>query len=458
MTSHAATRTRQAAQRTSVRRLHAAGRHAAPPLRCDPVRAPARRSRANLSLPVEPALAPRVVAVWHRLTVAARGWQYAASAEASGSRDLRLDLLRGFCVFAMLVDHLGGDSWLYAVTGGNRFYVSAAEGFVFLSGLVVGQVYRRKIERDGLASAMLHALRRARTLWLTTSVLTLAFATLFLYSNLSLWVDRTYGLGVDDLTDLVVGAITLHFTYQGTDILGIYAFLMLATPFSLLMLTSGRGRWLLFLAWGWWLAYQIAPGEATLRWRVQNSENFPLAAWQVLFTTGMALGYHRAAVAAWARPRVWLRLTVVASAVLLMAVLVFVFNSSGQASELGGFSVSFSDGASPGIADALFAKPPLRPARLVAFAAAAAIAFAVATYGWQPLRRALGWLLLPLGRRALYGFIMQFPLILLTYNLAPLVLGGDEPSVFVGTLQQLLVLAVLWGMVKRQVLFRIVPS
>ena len=33
-------------------------------------------------------------------------WTYAAES----SRDLRLDLLRGFCVFAMIADHVGGDS------------------------------------------------------------------------------------------------------------------------------------------------------------------------------------------------------------------------------------------------------------------------------------------------------------------------------------------------------------
>ena len=56
-------------------------------------------------------------------------------------RDPRLDLLRGFCVFAMIVDHIGGSSWLYALTGGNRGPITAAEGFVFLSGLVLGTLY-----------------------------------------------------------------------------------------------------------------------------------------------------------------------------------------------------------------------------------------------------------------------------------------------------------------------------
>ncbi|MGE3272240.1 MAG: OpgC domain-containing protein, partial [Chloroflexota bacterium] len=64
-------------------------------------------------------------------------------------RDPRLDLLRGFCVFAMVVDHIGGTSWLYALTGGNTGPVTAAEGFVFLSGLVLGMVSRRRVVRDG---------------------------------------------------------------------------------------------------------------------------------------------------------------------------------------------------------------------------------------------------------------------------------------------------------------------
>ena len=52
----------------------------------------------------------------------------------AGSRDLRLDLLRGYAVFAMVIDHVAGASPLYLLSGGNRFSTSAAEGFVFLSG------------------------------------------------------------------------------------------------------------------------------------------------------------------------------------------------------------------------------------------------------------------------------------------------------------------------------------
>src|SRR6266853_2286978 len=130
----------------------------------------------------------------------------------------------------MLVYHFGGDSWLYAITGGNRFYVSAAEGFIFISGFVMGQAYRNKRDKSGLPAAMSEALRRARTLYLATVTLTLIFSALYLYTDIALWTGRDFGLGIDSLQELVVATLTLHYTYHGTDILAMYTLLLLAAP------------------------------------------------------------------------------------------------------------------------------------------------------------------------------------------------------------------------------------
>ena len=90
------------------------------------------------------------VALRQWLVECLRAVAYAAAPEASGKRDLRIDLLRGICVFVMIVDHVGGEqSWFYALTGGNRFFVSAAEGFVLLSGLSMGMVHANTISREG---------------------------------------------------------------------------------------------------------------------------------------------------------------------------------------------------------------------------------------------------------------------------------------------------------------------
>src|SRR5947207_8774891 len=222
-----------------------------------------------------------------------RSWTYYRTADAADRRDLRVDLLRGFCIFAMVVDHFGGESWLYAITGGNRFYVSAAEGFIFISGFVMGQAYRRKRDRSGLIAAMSDALIRARTLYLATVALTLIFSILYLYTDIALWTGRDFGLGIDSLAEIAVGALTLHYTYHGTDILAMYTLLILVAPFILLLLSVGEWYWVLGVSWLWWLAYQVFPEEASLPWYIRHGENFPIAAWQVLFITGYVLGFFR---------------------------------------------------------------------------------------------------------------------------------------------------------------------
>src|SRR5687767_11168856 len=97
---------------------------------------------------------------------------------AEAGRDLRIDLLRGYCVLAMVVDHIAGRSLLYPLTGGNRFYTSAAEAFIFISGLVMGLVYRRLVERDGLGFSLRRAIERSVTLYLVTITLSLLFIPL----------------------------------------------------------------------------------------------------------------------------------------------------------------------------------------------------------------------------------------------------------------------------------------
>src|SRR5206468_6643098 len=106
-------------------------------------------------------------------------------------------------------------------------------------------------------------------------------------------------LGIDSLQEITVAALTLHYTYHGTDILAMYTLLLLAAPLMLLMLSIGQWYWVLIPAWLWWLAYQFYPEEASLPWYIRHGENFPLAAWQVLFVTGYVLGFFRDVIGVW---------------------------------------------------------------------------------------------------------------------------------------------------------------
>ncbi|MBV9329432.1 MAG: OpgC domain-containing protein [Chloroflexi bacterium] len=379
-----------------------------------------------------------------------RALSYYSTADFGDRRDLRVDLLRGFCIFAMVVDHFGGDSWLYAITGGNRFYVSAAEGFIFISGFIMGQAYRAKRDRAGLQGAMGDALRRARTLYLATVAMTLIFSALFLYTDITLWTSRDFGLGIDSWQEIVVAALTLHYTYHGTDILAMYTILLMVAPLILLMLSIGDWWMVLIPSWLLWLAYQVYPEEAAVPWYIRHGENFPIAAWQVLFVTGHVLGFYRGALTAWLEHFRRLRVFGVALGVAVTLGLI----SLAWGAEYGFFDID------PNVLDESFFKVPLRPARIIAFLSVAIVAYTCATYLWVPMRRALGWLMLPLGQAALYCYIVHFFLIVLVYNLAPMLalLPGEPPEQVLTTLLQVAVVLLLWGLVRKRVLFGVVPN
>jgi hypothetical protein len=397
-----------------------------------------------------PVARPASAAPSVRLLERLRGLSYYRSADLASKRDLRVDLLRGFCIFAMVVDHFGGDSWLYAITGGNRFYVSAAEGFIFISGFIMGQAYRAKRDRSGLPAAMGEALRRARTLYLATVALTLIFSALFLYTDIALWTGRDFGLGIDSWQEIGVAALTLHYTYHGTDILAMYTLLLLIAPLLLLLLSIGEWYMVLIPSWLLWLAYQIYPEEAAIPWYIRHGENFPLAAWQVLFVTGHVLGFHRDALARWLRR--FRRVRVVAVALGVAATVALI--SLAWGADNGFFDLD------PNVLNETFFKVPLRPWRVLAFLSVAIVAYTSATYLWLPIRRAVGWLMLPLGQAALYSYIVHFFLILLVYNLAPLLaaIPGEAPDELLTSLLQIAVVLLLWTLVRRRFLFGIIPN
>lgn len=280
-------------------------------------------------------------------------------------------------------------------------------------------------------------------MYLATVGMTLIFSGLRLYTDFALWVPRGVPAG-DSLPDLILSSITLHHTYHGTDILAMYVFCLVAAVGGLAMLSNGRWRWVLAASWLVWLAYQLMPEKMLLPWYIRNSENFPLAAWQVLFMTGLVIGFHRKRLAVWFERRPRARLALVGVAIVLSIVAVWSFHVFGES--------TMPD---------LFAKVPLRPARLIGFGAAAVLAYALATSAWVPLRKAIGWLLLPLGQHALYSYVVHFFVMVLMINMLA---GGAWPElgwlspVLIGTTLQLGLVFAVWSMVRRNILFGFVPN
>src|SRR5215831_17597074 len=89
-------------------------------------------------------------------------------------RDHSIDLLRGFFICIVIVDHIGWfPSAFEVVSGRGGLFASAAEGFLLISGVLVGQIRGGEVKSGRFGVAAWRCLRRAGVLALWTAIVTL---------------------------------------------------------------------------------------------------------------------------------------------------------------------------------------------------------------------------------------------------------------------------------------------
>ncbi|MFN8496413.1 MAG: OpgC domain-containing protein [Anaerolineae bacterium] len=305
-------------------------------------------------------------------------------------RDARFDLLRGYAVFIMIADHVGGDSWLFAVTGGNSFFISAAEAFVFIAGLVMGIVYAPIAAKQGARGVLAKSGRRAVILWLEMVALTLVFAVLS-NARQTWWAPA---LTVDEVPGWVWSIATMHRVYFLTDVLVLYTFLIAAAGPLIVLLRRGLTPYVLVGSLCIWAMWQVAPERAAAPWAIEDGTVFNFAAWQLLFVSGLVIGYHRKAIER--RLRGVPHTLVFLLSGLAVAAIIILYTTHLTPFE----GATYYDL----LKDQLTAKADVRLGRLLVFATFATFFFTGVTLLWQPVRRALGWLLLPLGKHSLFAY------------------------------------------------------
>jgi hypothetical protein len=324
-----------------------------------------------------------------RLLGLLRSWRYAETSK----RDLRLDLLRGFAALVMIADHIGGNSLLWPLTGGDSFFVSAAEVFVLISGVLLGVVYGRVVFKKGLSAAVRKAIGRASKLYLLTISLTLAFA--LAGGLLALWwapaISRT------EIVPYVIQVVTLQRTLFLTDIMLMYTLLIAAAIPVLVLLVRGQTLYVLTASWMLWASWQIAPGNSAIFWEIEGNGLFKLPAWQVIFVTGIVLGYHRQAIERFVVSLPPLLLT--AGVVLACAIVAVLYSM--QATNLEALH------SNPLLYTVGFDKANVPLGRIAVLALLSVAALGVTTMAWRPLKQATGWLLLPLGQNALKAYSLH---------------------------------------------------
>lgn len=322
-------------------------------------------------------------------------------------------------------------------------WVSAAEGFFFISGVVVGIVYGRKAVTEGWPVVRRKLLERALHLYLAN------LALLFLFFGM-----EAYGLlqGNDFSAFWIRGEFqwprlfAFNLPYY-LHVLTRYVAFLLFAPLALSWLLAGKTRRLLFASTGLYLLGQLlGPNPRLPFFETHGYQAFPILMWQLLFFVGMVCGFHRETLS-----RFWRRWEGRGLGwAVVAASLGFIFVKRGI--ELGYLAIPNS------WVTLLFDRTDLEPARLVNLAIFFAACFCVTDRVWKPLSRFAGPVLLPFGQASLYVFLVHIFVVVFTTELLRH-LSIDLRSWTLGLLLlDLALLGLVWLLAKRRVLFGFIPA
>lgn len=211
-----------------------------------------------------------------------------------------LDVLRGLMLVLMTVTHL-------PISIGGAFgqpfgYVSAAEGFVLLSGFIAGLVFTRRLDRHGPAAVRSALQKRALQIYLCHVALLMFLFTIVASLGVALEraaVTNLLGFFLDQPIQALFGGLLLLYRPPLLDILPMYAAFLLVTP--ALLAFGARGGWpkLLGLSGALWLGAQFDLGGRLydalgsvllLPVPLEATGAFVLPAWQLLWVVGLWLG------------------------------------------------------------------------------------------------------------------------------------------------------------------------
>jgi hypothetical protein len=361
-------------------------------------------------------------------------------------RDLRLDLLRGFCLFAMTIDHVEGrESWIYAISPAHAIQlVTAAECFVFVSGVVAGLVYGSVAASHGLWRATARIFSRIGKLYAVIVGLALFYLVLgFLFPSL-------FSEYRSDPVDAIVAALTLR--VDRTDLFAMYIVFLALAPVVFYAVQAGKTWPVLAVSALVWLGSLTYPNNFELPIPV----SFQFGSWQVIFVLGLVLGYHRTGLA----DVVGRHRTLFLSYQALISLLAIALLAVKRLVESGVLNASLpamaalTAGAEGGFAAALSDNARLAPIRMFTALVYVQAFLLVVHYLFRPLRAGLGWFLIPLGQASLYVYTMH---LVLLYVLLQFVPGFDElPEPFYG-FGLIGIVVLLWAMVKTRFLFFLIP-
>jgi len=300
--------------------------------------------------------------------------------ERLSRRIITLDLLRGYFLWVILVDHIYRFPGFFEIfTGKGLLWASAADGFFIESGILVGIIRGREVRAGNFKLAWKRLWLRSLLLYAWSVGLTL------LFTFLAWWLSGVPGIkpGAEHIPvlQLLWKTLTFQYSYGWTDFLPYYTVYMVISPLAL-WLMSKKQAWLVILA-------------ALIAWFYRGHN--PFLAWEALFFIGLTAGYYFSEWESfWQKITIsaqrWLRWSIAGLAAGILVTNVVVKHFYGYE---GGWLTFWFD------------KWTVAPGHLIV----GLIWFAglyLLVRGLEPIMTKItGWFLLPAGRNSLATYIFQ---------------------------------------------------
>ncbi|MCK1966925.1 OpgC domain-containing protein [Franconibacter sp. IITDAS19] len=387
-------------------------------------------------------------------------WRYSLA----DKRDLRIDFMRGIALVMMVVAHTEVMSVFNIFTWERFGLTTGAEGFVILSGFMLGMLNRQRLQKAYLLTVSWGLWQRA---WKIYQVNIIIILSIYLLSHLPFintfevthFTDRYSGTAwalfptTPQIKETWFNIVLyLQIGPHQTQILGLYICLLLVSPLFLWLLIKRKAAWLLAGSLAVYCLWQRLPVRVTVS---EFEFAFPLLAWQFIYVIGMTCGWYKAELLSLARTPPG-KITV---GVLVVIALALAFVAQNHTNPFMPPALLMHV-ISPADFNAFYhtwaAKNGLGPVRVLNDISLMVAVYLLLTYCWTPLWRAAGWFFIPLGQHSLYTFILHVYVVLAVSQVVTFDLWRE--AWFTNTLVHAVALGVLWLMAKYDVGARWIPN
>lgn len=367
---------------------------------------------------------------------------------ASRDRIYELDLLRGFFILVIIIDHFQRWPSVFTyLTGEGRLWTSAAEGFFIISGLLIGYLRgykQREVPFKNIAKLLL---KRGVLLYIWAILITfivVAVSVIFEPNDPLVPIgpnaDQVASIGV-----YLKEVFTQMYSSDWIFFLRLYAIMLFVSPLFIWLLRKGL----------WWIATLISVVLYGMSFLFFEPE--AALQWQVYFFGAGLIGFKLDTIREWFT-RHPVKRKILSSGAIVVTLLTMML------SYFWVFGWGYVESSSPLISretyvstrewlDPLFSNNPVMPARIILSFIWVSGLFALFHYGRGLIMKTFGWLLMLFGQRSLSAYCLQA---LFFLPVQYYVFRTESP--LINASMTIIVILVFWGILKIPLVQKILPK